>query len=292
MKALKVSILSLSLLMASGADAITYLSQTRGIDVWKLEDSKTMCVIRQNIPEWGNVEYFMQASKEHELELTLNPYHAFENVRSMLFRSEAPSWKPGVADVNLGETKIYRGFPGYLKGKDAWHSISSLENGNMAVFIYRDDNYYKDQDIKVMINPYNFKMIYRRFLKCTAQLLPYSFNDIKYTMLHFEDKSTKLTEYSLKRLEQIAEYVSGDNQYFEVSITVHTDSPGELDENQKVTDDQAAVIKKFFTDKGFSEDKINVVSFGELDSAVVNDTDVKRGVNRRVLIEIGKGINQ
>src|SRR5574344_343682 len=261
MKALKVSILSLSLLMASGADAITYLSQTRGIDVWKLEDSKTMCVIRQNIPEWGNVEYFMQASKEHELELTLNPYHAFENVRSMLFRSEAPSWKPGVADVNLGETKIYRGFPGYLKGKDAWHSISSLENGNMAVFIYRDDNYYKDKDIK-------------------------------YTMLHFEDKSTKLTEYSLKRLEQIAEYVSGDNQYFEVSITVHTDSPGELDENQKVTDDQAAVIKKFFTDKGFSEDKINVVSFGELDSAVVNDTDVKRGVNRRVLIEIGKGINQ
>lgn len=292
MKVFKVGILSLGILMATEATAVTFLSQTRGIDVWKLDESKVLCQMRQNVSDWGSIEYSMQAAKNQELELILNPYRTFENVKTISFRAEAPAWRPGIADDNFGEVKIYRGFPGYLKGQDAWYTLSALENGNMAAFVYKDLNYYKDQEIKILVNPYNFKNIYRRFLKCTTQLLPYSFNDIKYTVLHFEEKSTKLTAYSEKRLEQIAQFISSDASFFEVSITVHTDSLGELSDNQSITDEQAKVIKKFFTDKGIAENKITVMSYGQLDTAVVNDTDVNKRVNRRVLIEIDKGINQ
>jgi outer membrane protein OmpA-like peptidoglycan-associated protein len=90
------------------------------------------------------------------------------------------------------------------------------------------------------------------------------------------------------RLNQIADYIKEDPRIVELTITVHTDKLGELADNQKLTEDQASIIKKFFTDKGVLENKITVRALGQGDSVVLNDTKVNKRINRRVLIEVGR----
>ena len=101
-----------------------------------------------------------------------------------------------------------------------------------------------------------------------------------------EDKTNKLTPFSSKRLEQIANYILEDKNFSEISVTVHTDTLGDKEENQKVTDEQAKVIKDFFISKGVDENKLFIKSMGQEDPAVDNLNNDKSLINRRVLIQI------
>ncbi|PKF49867.1 OmpA family protein [Enterovibrio nigricans] len=65
----------------------------------------------------------------------------------------------------------------------------------------------------------------------------------------------------------------------------HTDSIGAEAFNQKLSEERAQSVAKYFTDNGVSADRLSVVGMGEKDPIASNDTEQGRAKNRRVEID-------
>ncbi|MGN1392747.1 MAG: OmpA family protein [Succinivibrionaceae bacterium] len=272
--------------LTTDAATVTFVSQTPAKELWKNESSKVECSLSQRVKNWGNIEFVVGAGKDKRLELFLSPLRTFSIPTMLNINAESPYWKPGVKDKAIASIALYKNFDGYTRDDRAWNILGHLGKGYATTFIYKDPMYYQNEEIKVYLNPQFFIPAYDKFLECMQNLLPFGYDDIKYSVIHFRNKSENLTEYSKMRLNQITDYLLSSNMDSEISVTVHTDSYGDEKTNKEITDIQANVVKRYFMDKGIKPTKIHIYSYGESDQATVNKTENKRKVNRRVYIEI------
>ena len=97
----------------------------------------------------------------------------------------------------------------------------------------------------VGLNASNFAMPYQQFAECVANLLPYSFQDIAYTVLAYQFNNTTLTKYSQKRLAMIGEYLKEDTDLELVLLDGYTDSFGGRAINKQISVRRAIEIKAF-----------------------------------------------
>ena len=278
-------ILSLGTLPLGATNATDFMSEP-GQTLWLLSTSKTACSMSQEIDNWGEVEFFMRSAREPKLEVLLKPNLKFSAKTPVFARTTAPKWRPGKADQNLGSITGYKLFDGYITGHKAWALVQGLQKGQAVSFTYRDELHYGNEYVRAVVSPLGFDPVYKDFMLCSSDLLPFSFEDIRYAVIHFVGKSNNLSDYSYERLRRIADFLSADPNFAEVVISAHTDSYGEAEENKKITTDQANVVKKFFVEKGVPSNKIIVRAFGEEHQAVSNEFEHQLPVNRRVVIEV------
>ena len=79
------------------------------------------------------------------------------------------------------------------------------------------------------------------------------------------------------------------NTSLRVRIQGHTDERGSDEYNLALGQRRAAALKRFFTDRGVAESRIDVVSFGRERPAAAGDDDATRARNRRGEFEILAG---
>ena len=98
---------------------------------------------------------------------------------------------------------------------------------------------------------------------------------------HFAFDSAELTAEDKAELERVAtrlkelEFVGG-------TATGHTDSVGEEDYNQKLSDRRAIAVKDYLESKGINATRMTAMGYGEAQPVASNDTDAGRAQNRRV----------
>ncbi len=66
----------------------------------------------------------------------------------------------------------------------------------------------------------------------------------------------------------------------------HTDNVGEDDANLTLSQNRAASVKRYLSERGVGEDRITTDGFGESQPVADNDTDKGRALNRRVVMII------
>lgn len=103
--------------------------------------------------------------------------------------------------------------------------------------------------------------------------------------LKFEFGSAVLKKKSEKMLDEL---VSLFQQLPEMTfqITGHTDNIGTDEYNQKLSEDRAMSVYKYFLKKGIPADHMTTKGFGSKYPIDTNDTDAGRAKNRRVEIDI------
>jgi len=116
--------------------------------------------------------------------------------------------------------------------------------------------------------------------------LPYTFEDIAFTILNYEKNSDELTPYSKRRLAMISDYLKADPQIDLALIDAYSDSAGSKWPNQQLSEKRAESVKKFFTDMGVDEKRVKVEGHGEKQHVATNETERGREVNRRVVISM------
>ena len=79
------------------------------------------------------------------------------------------------------------------------------------------------------------------------------------------------------------------NKSLRVRIAGHTDERGSDEYNLALGQRRAAALKRFFTDRGIDESRIDVVSFGRERPAAAGEDDATRARNRRGEFEILAG---
>lgn len=103
--------------------------------------------------------------------------------------------------------------------------------------------------------------------------------------IKFETGSAKLKSASLKTLNEIAEIMQ-EYDYYQLTISGHTDSRGKDALNLKLSKERAAACYKYLVEQGVDPEKMTHEGYGETLPIGDNGTAAGRQKNRRVTFEL------
>ncbi|MGL4225155.1 MAG: flagellar protein MotY [Vibrio sp.] len=256
---------------------------------WQMvADTPLECRLVHPIPNYGNAEFSSRASKQINLDFELKMRRPMGETRNVSLVSLPPIWRPGEAADRITNLQFFKQFDGYIGGQTAWSLLSELEKGRYPTFSYQDWQSW-DQRIEVALSAVLFQPSYNQFSDCIAKLLPYSFEDISFTILHYDQgNSVELNKASQKRLAQIAEYIRYNQDIDLVLVSTYTDSSESNSHSQNLSEQRAQVLREYFQSIGLPEDRIQVQGYGRRRPIADNASPIGKDKNRRVVISFGR----
>lgn len=258
---------------------------------WRVSEySPLQCTLEHRIPRYGDVRFQAHASREMNLNMVVDMLRLPDTYDVAAIKSVAPHWRPGVASRELGNLDLYRQFSSEVDKPLAWTILTELEKGMQPTIYYADWHNQHDQ-VAVAISAVNFHTRYDDFLDCVAQLLPFSFEDISFTVLQYHSRTDDLTNASQRRLMQVGEYLRHDHDIELVLVEAHTDSYGPFEENETLSLRRAEAIKTFLLNAGVSEAQIRIEAYGQRRHVAGNDNELERQQNRRVVVQMQRPFN-
>ncbi|GIC79319.1 OmpA family protein [Moritella sp. F3] len=245
------------------------------------------CSLEHDIPRYGQAIFTSRASKLINLNFELDMKRLPAQAEMASLRSVPPSWKPGSAAKDLADVKLYRQFSGYVSEQPAWRMLDALDSGDYPTFYFRD--WYRGGEfISVGLSSVNFQNKYQEFLECVSNLLPYSLDDIAYSVLDFNASSDELTQQSQQRLAMISEFLQYSPDINVVVVDSYTASYGDELQNLETSSLRAENIKQYFLANGFENLEIKTNSYGEKSQIASNSNIIERQKNQRVVISLGQ----
>nr|WP_205409495.1 OmpA family protein [Vibrio ruber] len=255
---------------------------------WEMvSDTPLECRLVHPIPSYGNAEFSSRASKKLNLDFELKMLRPMGETRNVSLVSMPPAWRPGDRAEPVSHLKFFKQFDGYIGGQLAWNLLSELEKGRNPTFSYEE---WQDRDrlIEVSLSSVLFHSKFNDFSNCLSRLLPYSFDDISFTILHYNRDSVQVNKASQKRLAQIAEYIRYNQDIDLVLVSTYTDGSRSKNESQSLSEKRAEVLRDYFKSLGLPENRIQVEGYGKR-RAIANDmTPIGKEKNRRVVISLGR----
>lgn len=254
---------------------------------WQLSaNTPLLCQLEHPIPNFGKAVFSSVAGKDLNLDFQLQMLRLPDSYGLAEVLSVPPQWRPGEKPKTLASMRLLKQFDGDLPKKTAWTLLTELEQGFSPTFYYSD--WYSPYDkVTAALNPVQFPTQYQAFSHCIAGLLPYSFEDIAFTILSYES-GDQLTRESRRRLSQIAEYLKYDQDIEAIELQGYSDSFGGRWMNEQLSVQRAQKIKDFLIAAGVAEDKVQIEGFGERRHIAPNDTSLGRAVNRRLVLQMAK----
>lgn len=254
---------------------------------WQLStNTPLLCQLEHPIPNFGKAVFSSVAGKDLNLDFQLQMLRLPDSYGLAEVLSVPPQWRPGEKPRTLASMRLLKQFDGDLPKKTAWTLLTELEQGFSPTFYYSD--WYSPYDkVTAALNPVQFPTQYQAFSHCIAGLLPYSFEDIAFTILSYES-GDQLTRESRRRLSQIAEYLKYDQDIEAIELQGYSDSFGGRWMNEQLSVQRAQKIKDFLIAAGVAEDKVQIEGFGERRHVAPNDTSLGRAVNRRLVLQMAK----
>tara|TARA_Y100001956_G_C4125990_1_gene190086 strand:+ start:1932 stop:2768 length:837 start_codon:yes stop_codon:yes gene_type:complete len=245
------------------------------------------CRLVHPIPNFGDAEFSSRASKKIILDFELKMRRPMGATRNVSLISMPPPWRPGESADRMTTIKFFQQFDGYVGGQTAWGILSELEKGRYPTFSYQEWQ-SRDQRIEVALSSVLFQQKYNVFSDCISNLLPYSFEDISFTILHYDRNSDQLSKASQKRLSQIAEYIRYNQDIDLVLVATYTDSADSKGVSQNLSERRAESLREYFKSLGLSEERIQVQGYGKRRPIADNASPIGKDKNRRVVISLGR----
>lgn len=245
------------------------------------------CRLVHPIPNFGDAVFSSYASKKINLDLELKMKRPMGQTRDVSLTSMPPAWRPGEGADRITNLRFFQQFDGYVGGQTAWNILSELEKGRYPTFSYQEWQ-SRDQRVEVALSSVLFQQSYNVFSDCIANLLPYSFEDIAFTILHYDRTNVELNKQSQKRLAQIAEYIRHNQDIDLVLVSTYTDAEDSKSASQSLSERRAEVLQEYFKSLGLPSDRIQVQGYGKRRPIDDNASPIGKDRNRRVVISLGR----
>ncbi|MGR5179156.1 flagellar protein MotY [Vibrio parahaemolyticus] len=255
---------------------------------WEMVSNTPLeCRLVHPIPNFGDAEFIARASKKINLDFELKMRRAMGETRNVSLVSMPPPWRPGDSADRITNLQFFKQFDGYVGGQAAWSLLSELEKGRYPTFSYQDWQ-SRNERIEVALSSVLFQAKYNVFSDCIANLLPYSFEDISFTILHYDRNSEQLNKTSQHRLQQIAEYIRYNQDIDLVLVSTYTDSSDSKSESQRLSETRAQILQDYFESLGLPKDRIQVQGYGKRRPIAENTSPIGKSKNQRVVISFGR----
>lgn len=261
-----------------------------GIDdsTWVMtQDTPLECRLEHPVPGYGTGVFSSHASKKINLDFELQMFRPMAETRQATLLSLPPRWMPGTNAGTINTLKLFKQFDGYVNGQDAWRMLTELERGRLPTLSYRDW-YYNNERVQVSLSPAHFKGPYKKYLACVQRLLPYSFDDIAYSVLHYQANSENLTFDSQKKLDQIAQYIRHIKDVELVLVAAHSDDREVAANSEELARKRAENMQHYFVKQGLKPEQIQLQVHGDQRPVADNRSALNRGLNRRLIISLSR----
>lgn len=246
---------------------------------WELTVSRLECRLSQSIPHYG-VAAFVQRSGE-DLKFELHAYQGAPAGSIGALASVPPSWMHTGMVRELGTIPLVQGErPLRLEAPLARRLLADLEQGLFPTVTYRDWADGSDQVI-VSVSAINLRRSLDGFHKCLVEILPFKFNDIRYSSLLFSFSDISLDATARARLDQVVQYMLADSSV-RVLVRGHTDNQGLRRQNQALSLRRAEAVKDYLVQGTVESSRITVEGVGARQPVASNRTADGRARNRRV----------
>jgi outer membrane protein OmpA-like peptidoglycan-associated protein len=284
----KLWLLPLILSAVQAEAGLRQYSATLEQSSWSLlQNSPLVCELSHSIPHFGEAYFRSMAGKELNMQFELSMLRLPDHYGLAEVLSVPPVWRPGEQAKAISSMKMLKQFYGDLGKAESWTMLTELEQGYSPTFYFSD--WYSPYDkISVSLNPVHFMPAMDQFTQCVSALLPYTFDDIAFTVLTYESGGDELTKASKKRLEQIALYLKHDQSIESIDIQAYTDSYGGRWMNEQLSIKRAEAIKNKLVSFGLEESRIRTEGLGEKRHVASNESSLGRAKNRRVVIQMQK----
>jgi outer membrane protein OmpA-like peptidoglycan-associated protein len=253
------------------------------------EQTRLVCRLVHEIPDYGKISFRSEASKNRNLFFNMIPTLESKNSYDVDVRAIAPNYRPGVPDNHLTVMKNYKYFSGELTDQNAWTLTSALDRGNNLGFFF-NDWFYQNQPVQVTVSAINFKKNFKLFTECMNNLLPYSFEDVAFTVITFDEDTSDLTQESKNRLDRLITYLTYDPGVKELVIDSYSDSFGTTEQSRETSAQRANLISSYIEQSNIPKEKIIKNAYGEKEHIASNATLAGRNVNRRVVITVKRDL--
>lgn len=243
------------------------------------------CEIAQSLPHFGDAVITQPAGRP--INFHVKSTQALPEGYASLYAMPAP-WRHDTALTKLSVLPIKSDKGAFFhEGPMVWRMLSELEKGGSPTLIFSDPK-RKPDNTELRITSVYFQEAYSDFLACQAKVLPYNFEDVETTTVHFKFSNRGLSADAINKLQKIRDYLLTDEQILRVEIESHTDSKGKRKYNQHLSQKRANEVKAFFTKAGIDADKFELHAHGESRPIASNNNRKGRAQNRRVVIRLIK----
>ncbi|CAK4068949.1 flagellar protein MotY [Vibrio sp. 16] len=271
----------------SWAMDVRYVASPQQSQWQMITNTPLECRLVHPIPNYGDAVFSSFASKKINLDFELKMKRPMGKTRDVSLTSMPPAWRPGEGANRITNIRFFQQFDGYVGGQTAWSILSELEKGRYPTFSYQEWQ-SRDERVEVALSSVLFQNSYNAFSDCISNLLPYSFEDIAFTILHYDRTSVELNKQSQKRLAQIAEYIRHNQDIDLVLVSTYTDAEDSKSASQNLSERRAEVLQDYFKSLGLPEDRIRVQGYGKRRPVDDNASPIGKDRNRRVVISLGR----
>jgi outer membrane protein OmpA-like peptidoglycan-associated protein len=236
-----------------------------------------------------------------EFDCYFNKGEAFHHY-NVLFYDKVNQKNPGISELTIYLNKAAMGtfagqYPssGMIQKDEGWRHVAIAFN-KRSLKVYIDDTRVinipnmKVKPIGISIygqfNQYSEKFSYIkniRLAKGGVKLYDRMLQDGKIvaTGIRFDVGKATLKPESMGIINTIAEMME-EHPDLNFSIEGHTDSDGDMEANQKLSEARANTVKEKLLDMGISADRLTTKGFGESNPIAPNTTAEGKANNRRV----------
>lgn len=252
-------------------------------EFWKVNSSKIMCSMQQNIPGYGHVEFRQGVGQP--LEFALYVTYPPAGVGRAHIRIEPPEWRHFAKAKDLGIIEIEPGALAVSASSEwALRLLLELSEGMRPVLRYWDAADASDQ-MEVLLSSLNFQEGLDLFNRCLGQVLRYDFDAVKRTIVHFHADSSKLRVKAGRQLDEILEMLNTDSGIKQIDLELYTHSKGLVRYNFRLATRRARAVRDYFIKRGISEDriiiKIHTYKKSKLDKLGYKQSDVHIALKRK-----------
>lgn len=249
---------------------------------WTVETGPLECRLSQDLARLGRASFVTTGTGLFALRLHLERRLG---ARRVALAAEPPPWRHDTGPRPVAEVDLTpAGNTLEIDGAPALRLFSELEAGMLARLSFPAAG--DAQGVAVRLSAVNFRPALAEFLRCRAGLLPYGFDDVKHTVVHFDTDSAELSLDAIHTLDRIATYSQADQRVLRIEVDGYTDARGRRRYNRGLSERRAKAVRAYLTKKGLPAARVRLTAFGEGHPVQDNRTADGRAQNRRVVVTL------
>lgn len=242
---------------------------------WSVTSGAFACALTHNIPAFGTAHLGQNAGGASFLEFR----NVKKNFPAGAVRVEAipPVWRNDIIPQALFSVA---GTPLRLTSEQVKGVAASLETGINVVFSGSGGT------MRVIVDGRGFAASYKSYQRCTANLIPYTFDQLTRTVIYYAGDAQSLSPAAKAQLDKIVRYIKADPKVLGILVDAHSDKREDATQAKEITRQQAEWVTGYLVDKGLSAATITTRWHG--DSFPIADNKNKNGQakNRRITLRL------
>ncbi len=252
--------LSLLSIVAIEARAEAYMASIDQAQ-WLVQRSPLACRLKQVVPRFGEA-VFEAVGGGHQRFLLQAKKSPFASGPAQL-TAAAPSWNPTRKPIALGTVEITDGAELLrLSDEPTARLLDSLGAGLVPEFARPLQN-DADKTATIALSPVNFRSAYRQYNACIEQLLPVTFEQIKNTVVEFDNEQSDLSAAAQKKIDWLLRYIAVDHSVTRFEIRGVSNDNRRLIDNLELAKQRAQQVSEYLMSRGIDAKSIETSYHGE-----------------------------